>query len=158
MTGPAGTALIDGIDVDAVAAAVRSCPAVDDLDGGPLEGVATYLPGRRVAGIRISDSRVEVHVRGVWSVPVAEVARQIRSVLAGLTGGRVIDVVLSDIADPAQAAMPTEVRAAQRPTGGAVPTGGTVESWTTPSGRDEPSDASSSVPTIPTVAEIRPNS
>jgi len=152
MTGSAEPALVDGVDVDAVAAAVRSCPAVDDLDGGPLEGVATYLPGRRINGIRISDSRLEVHVRGVWNVPIAEIASQIRSVLAGLTGGRLIDIVLTDVADPGQAKMLPGAPAAD------VPTGGTVESWTTPSGRDEPSGAISSVPTIPTAAETRPNS
>ena len=43
MTGPADLlarlAVIDGVDVDAVAAAVRACPAVDDLCAGPWGGV-----------------------------------------------------------------------------------------------------------------------
>jgi hypothetical protein len=153
MTGPAESALVDGVDVDAVAAAVRSCPAVDDLDGGPLGGVATYLPGRRVPGIRISDTALEVHVRGVWNVPVATIAGQIRSALAMLSGGRSIDIVLTDIADPSQAGTSAEV-----PAGDSLPAGDTVESWTTPSASDEPSGASSSAPIIPTAAEIRPNS
>lgn len=152
MTGAAETALVDGIDVDAIAAAVRGCPAVDDLDSGPLGGIATYLPGRRVPGIRISESRVEVSVRGAWNTPVAEIATQVRSVLAPLTGGRIIDIVLTDVADPVSAAVPADVAAAD------PPTGNTVESWTTPSSRDERSGATSSAPTIPTAAEIRPNS
>ena len=68
MTNP-DTAIVEGVDVDALAAAVRSCPAVDDLDGGPLGTVATYLPGRRVPGIRIGADRASIQVRGKWDVP-----------------------------------------------------------------------------------------
>jgi len=96
-------ALVEGVDVDALAAAVRGCPAVDDLDGGRLGGVATYLPGRRVPGIRIGDDRIEVHVRGVWDRPVGLIAEQVRSAVATLSGGRIIDVVLTDVAEPGQA-------------------------------------------------------
>ena len=38
-----------------VAAAVLSVPGVHDLHGGVLGEVATYLPGRRVNGIRLLD-------------------------------------------------------------------------------------------------------
>jgi len=147
MTGPAEPTLVDGIDVDAVAAAVRGCPAVDDLDSGLLGGAVTYLPGRRVPGLRIGPDRIEVHVRGVWNQPVSLVASQIRQALAGLAAGRVVDVVLADIAEPGQASGMTT-----------APATGTVESWTRPSASDGLSDASSSVPTIPTAAETRPNS
>lgn len=147
MTSSGATALVDGIDVDAVAAAVRSCPAVDDLDSGPLGGATTYLPGRRVPGLRIGPDRIEVHVRGVWNQPVSLVAAQIRQALAGLADGRVIDVVLTDITEPGQATGMT-----------GTPAAGTVESWTRPSAPVAPSDASSSAPTTLTAAEIRPNS
>ena len=67
---PAGSAprsaVIDGIDVDAVAAAVRGCPGVSGLDGGPFGGVASYLPGRKVEGIVVRDGRVIVQVRSRW--------------------------------------------------------------------------------------------
>jgi hypothetical protein len=153
-------ALVDGVDVDAVAAAVRSCPAVDDLDGGRLGEVATYLPGRRVPGIRISDDRIEVHVRGVWDQPVGQIADQIRSVLATLNGGRIIDVVLTDVAEPGQARAQlspptTEPGTSAMP---AVLADGTVEEWTTPSAPAAPSGGSSFAATIPTAAEIRPSS
>jgi hypothetical protein len=155
MTGPAQTAVVDGIDVDAVAAAVQGCPAVDDLDGGALGGVATYLPGRRVPGIRIGADRVEVHVRAVWDQPVSLVAGQIRQALADLVGDRAVDIMLTDIAVPGQAQPLSDVG----PTGAAaVLADGTVESWTRPSAPDAPSGASSSAPTTPTAAEIRPNS
>jgi len=147
MTGPAEPALVDGIDIDAVAAAVRGCPAVDDLDSGLLGGAVTYLPGRRVPGIRIDTDRVEVHVRGVWNQPVSLIAAQIRQALASLVTGRPVDVMLTDIAEP----RPDAAAAAVQPDG-------TVESWTRPSAPDGLSGASSSAPTIPTAAEIRPNS
>lgn len=146
MTSPAETAaLVEGIDVDAVAAAVRSCPAVDDLDSGLPGGAVTYLPGRRVPGIRIGADRIEVHVRAVWNQPVGRVADQIRQSLASLAGGRPVDVTLTDIAEP-ESDIP------------AVPPDGRVEAWTRPSAPGGLSDASSSAPTIQTAAEIRPSS
>jgi hypothetical protein len=160
MTGPAEPALVDGVDVDAVAAAVRGCPAVDDLDGGRLGGVATYLPGRRVPGIRIEDDRVEVQVRGVWNQPVGAVVSQIRDALAPLTGGRIIDVVLSDVAEPGHAKAQLTAPAAGSATTAmpAVLADGTVEEWTTPNASAGPSGGSSSAATTPTAAEIPPNS
>ena len=160
MTSPAEPALVDGVDVDAVVAAVRGCPAVDDLDGGRLGDVATYLPGRRVAGIRIDENRIEVHVRGVWDQPVGLIAAQVRSALAALHGGRVIDVVLTDVAEPgrarAQLSPPsTEPAATATPS---VLADGTVEEWTTPSAPAGLSAGSSSAATIPTAAETRPSS
>jgi hypothetical protein len=159
MTTPAGTATVDGIDVDAVAAAVRACPAVDDLDGGRLGGVATYLPGRRVPGIRLDGDRIEVHVRGLWNQPAALIASQIRGVLATLAAGKVIDVVLADIAEPGTAGTQLQAPGARAATvAPAAPTDGTVEGWTMPSASDEPSGGSSSGSTIQTAAEIRPSS
>ena len=53
---------------------------------------------------------VVVSVRSRWGVPAAELARQVRFVLAPLTGARRIDVVVADVADPpATAAEPSEV-------------------------------------------------
>ncbi|HEX8094824.1 hypothetical protein [Jatrophihabitans sp.] len=160
MSGPEVPALVDGVDVDAVAAAVRGCPAVDDLDGGRLGEVATYLPGRRVPGIRISDDRIEVHVRGVWDKPVSLIAEQIRGVLATLNGGRIIDVVLTDVAEPGQARAQLSLPATEPATTAMPPVlaDGTVEEWTTPSAPAGPGGGSSSAVTIPTAAEIRPSS
>jgi hypothetical protein len=148
---------VDGIDIDAVAAAVRGCPAVDDLDGGRLGGAVTYLPGRRVSGIRITGDRIEVHVRGVWNQPVSLIAQQIRTALATLNGGRIIDVTLTDVAEPGSAGR----HATAGPAGAATPSvlaDGTVEPWTSASAAGAPSGGSSSEATIPTAAEIRPNS
>jgi hypothetical protein len=160
MTGSPEPTLVDGVDIDAVAAAVRGCPAVDDLDGSMLGGAVTYLPGRRVPGIRIAEDRIEVHVRGVWDQPVSLMASQLRQALAPLAGGRVVDVVLTDIAEPGRAtaavAVPSEPAAgAGSP---AVLADGTVEPWTTPSAAAGPSGGSSSASTTPTGAETRPSS
>src|SRR5881398_3708720 len=52
MSNPSGSGIqefvaIDGVDVDAVAAAVQACPDVAGLDGGKFGEVASYLPGRK---------------------------------------------------------------------------------------------------------------
>ena len=93
-------AVIDGIDIDAVAAAVRGCAGVAGLDGGQFGEVASYLPGRKVEGIVVSGGRVTVQIRSQWAVPVPELAALIRAVLAPLTGHRPVDVVIADIDDP----------------------------------------------------------
>jgi hypothetical protein len=94
------SAVIDGIDVDAVAAAARACPGVSGLDGGPFSGVASYLPGRKVEGIVVRDGRVIVQIRSRWAVPAPELAARITATLAPLTGSRPVDVVIADIDDP----------------------------------------------------------
>ena len=79
-----GSAVIDGIDVDA--AAVRWCPGVSGLDGGPFSGVGAYLPGRKVESVVIRDGRVTAQVRSRWAVPAPELAAMITAMLAPLTG------------------------------------------------------------------------
>jgi hypothetical protein len=93
-------AVIDGIDVDAVAVAVAGCPGVSALDGGPFGEFATYLPGRKVPGVVVGDGRVTVQVRSRWGVPATGLAAMIVAVLAPLTGQRPVDVVIADIDDP----------------------------------------------------------
>ncbi len=99
MSSP-GIALVEGIDVDALVAAVRSCPAVEDLDRGALGSIATYLPGRRLAGVRIEHGRVSIQVRVVWGVPVGEVGVQVRGAVAPLIGSRIVDIVVAALSDP----------------------------------------------------------
>ena len=93
-------AVIDGVDVDAVAAAVQGCTGVAALDGGPFGQVGSYLPGRKVTGVVVSDGRVTVQVRSRWGVPAPDLAALIAAVLAPLTGHRPVDVVIADIDDP----------------------------------------------------------
>jgi hypothetical protein len=97
---PEGDATIDGIDVDAVAAAVRACPGVSDLHGGRYGEVTTYLPGRVVRGVVVGGGRVRVQVRAEWGAEAPALAAAITAALAPLTGNRPVDVAIADIDDP----------------------------------------------------------
>lgn len=89
----------ESIDLDALTAAVRTCPSVAALSPGLLGEVATYLPGRRVVGVRVEEDRVEVHVIARWveSLPAAgaEVAEAVRP----FAGGRRVEVFIDDLDD-----------------------------------------------------------
>jgi hypothetical protein len=98
-----GAAVIDGVDVDDVAAAVLGCAGVAGLDGGRFGEVTSYLPGRRVPGVVVSGGRVRVQIRSRWGVPAPDLAARITAVLAPLSGRRPVDVVIADIDDPASA-------------------------------------------------------
>jgi hypothetical protein len=93
-------AVIEGVDVDAVAAAVQGCAGVSALGGGQDGEIATYLPGRKVPGVQVSGGRVRVQIRSRWGVPATELAALITVVLAPLTGTHPVDVLISDIDDP----------------------------------------------------------
>jgi hypothetical protein len=144
-------AVVDGVDADAVAAAVRGCPDVLDLHAGPPQLIATYLPGRRVDGVRIDPEAVTVQVRARWGTQVSDLSAQIRAALAPLAAGRRIDIIWADVADPpppaASATAPGARSAAER-----------RDPWTRPNAYTGRADDSSSVPTIPTVAGTRPPS
>ena len=55
--------VIDGVDAEAVAAAVQGCAGVSALDSGRFGEVASYLSGRRVPGVVVQDRSVLVGVR-----------------------------------------------------------------------------------------------
>ncbi|HEY6493887.1 MAG TPA: hypothetical protein VIZ43_11465 [Trebonia sp.] len=93
-------ALVDGIDIDAVATIVRGCAGVSALDGGPFGEVASYLPGRTVPGVAVDASRIRVQVRSTWGVPATDVATVITAALAPLVAPRPVDVAIADIDDP----------------------------------------------------------
>jgi hypothetical protein len=101
VTAPAGPydAIVDGVDVDLVAAAVRGCPAVAGLVAGPPCGAATYLPGRRIDGITVAADKVLIQVRSRWE-PATELAAQIRRAASALAPLHRVDVVVADIEDP----------------------------------------------------------
>jgi hypothetical protein len=94
------TALVDGVDVDAVAAAVRGCAGVSALDGGPFGETVTYLPRRTVDGVVVGGGRMRVQIRSRWGVEAPVLAVLIATAVAPLTGLRPVDVVIADIDDP----------------------------------------------------------
>lgn len=85
---------------DLVAAVVESCPGVAALSGGRFGEAATYLPGRRVSGVRISDDVIEVHVVARWGMALPELADAIRAACDPLSAGRRVDVVIEDLELP----------------------------------------------------------
>jgi hypothetical protein len=138
----ASGSVVDGVDLDAVTAAVLGCGGVDDLYSGPWGAVVvSYLPGRQVEGVRVASDHVLISVRGRWGVPVTELARQVRAALAPLVAARRVDIVVADLSDAA----------ADAPAG--APAAGMhsdeVSSWVA-SSHERVNDASSSAPIIPT--------
>ncbi len=98
-------------DPRAVAAAVAAVPGVVRLTGGALDGIASYLPGERVLGVRLSPERAEVHVVIGVDATVVSVADAVRVAVIGALGRTVpVDVHVDDVdvehADGGQPALP----------------------------------------------------
>lgn len=87
-------------DLDAVATAVVGCPPVAGLSGGRFGEVATYLPGRRLVGVRLDGEELEVHVVARWGTPLPEVGDAVRRAVAPVGGGRPVTVYIDDIEVP----------------------------------------------------------
>lgn len=84
---------------DRVAASVLAVPGVHDLHGGVLGEVATYLPGRRVNGVRLREDETHVHLVLSWDAPVAITTAAVRAQVAALVPGTV-HVTVEDVAAP----------------------------------------------------------
>lgn len=83
---------------DLVASAVLAVPGVTALHAGSFGEVATYLPGRRVVGVRLRDEVAEVHVVVAMGASLLDVADVVRHTVAPLVGTPV-QVVVEDV-DP----------------------------------------------------------
>ncbi len=94
------TAAQAAAEADAVAGAVLRCSGVAGLHAGGLRQIATYLPGRRVVGVRVDDETVEVAVVAAFGVPVEVLAGQVRAALVPLARGRPVDVYVADVQAP----------------------------------------------------------
>lgn len=81
---------------DLVAAAARSIPGVTDLHAGAFGEVATYLPGRRVVGVRLGDDLTEVHVVVAMGSPVLITSEAVRQAVSPLVTTPV-DVYVEDV-------------------------------------------------------------
>ena len=88
--------VVDGVDVDAVVAAVIACPSVSGMSGGTF-GAATLLPGRRVAGVRVDGREVRVQLRARWGITPAMLMREVRAATAALIAGHRLHVIIDDI-------------------------------------------------------------
>jgi hypothetical protein len=98
---PAGT-VVDGVNIDAVHTAVSNCPGVAAVGSGTLAALTTYLPGRRIPGIRINPDSVELEIVADWDATAAHIASEIRVAVAGLADGRRIDITIADIVLPGE--------------------------------------------------------
>jgi hypothetical protein len=67
---------------DDIAALVLAVPDVVRLHAGRFGEVATYLPGRRITGIKLGTELIEVHVVVAGRVPVRETAQLIHAAVA----------------------------------------------------------------------------
>jgi len=79
-----------------VAAAVLACPSVAALSGGPWGTVGTYLPGRRVPGVQITDTQATVRVV-VHLAPRRVVEAEVRTAVAALVPGLPVHLGIDDI-------------------------------------------------------------
>lgn len=91
------------VDPDSVIAVVLACPYVAGISAGVLGEVATYLPGRRVRGLRMSADGVEVRVVGVYGPSIEQIVEQVRAAVLPLVAGQPLTVYVDDLADPMDA-------------------------------------------------------
>ena len=90
-------ATVGDVDVDEVARTVQACPSVAGLSRGTGVEVATYLPGRRVHGVRLVGGVVEVHLAAHYGRPLPEVAEEVRRALATVVEGLPVTVFIDDL-------------------------------------------------------------
>jgi hypothetical protein len=85
-----------------VACAVTAHPAVARLHGGRFGAIATYLPGRRLIGVRIGagDEPVELGLVLHLDRPIPEVVPVIRREVSRLCGGATVDITVADLELP----------------------------------------------------------
>jgi len=84
---------------DQVAAAVLTVRGVTGLHGGMFGETATYLPGRRVPGVRLTENATDIHLTLTYGAPVFATAQQVRTAVAALVPGPV-NVTVEDVAPP----------------------------------------------------------
>ena len=88
------------ISPDAVVERVTACPSVARISPGPVGEVATYLPGRRVPGVRLGDDRIEIHVVARWGVRVPDLAADVRAAVQSIAADVLVDVHVDDVEVP----------------------------------------------------------
>jgi hypothetical protein len=85
--------------VDEVASTVLRIAGIAGLHGGEFGEIATYLPGRRVAGIRLGPSGCEIHVTALYPADLPALGEAVRRYVEPVVGGPV-SVVFQDIREP----------------------------------------------------------
>jgi hypothetical protein len=83
------------IDADRIATAVQAARNISGLDGGRYGEIATYLPGRRVNGIRIRPESVTIGVIGRYPATATEIDACVRAAVGPLD--RPLHVHINDL-------------------------------------------------------------
>jgi uncharacterized alkaline shock family protein YloU len=96
------------VDPDAVASAALACPEVAGVSGGLVGEVATYLPGRSVAGVRVTEDEVEIHIVARWREDLPKVADAVRAAVKPYTGSLPTAVYVEDIEMPEDSHSPVD--------------------------------------------------
>lgn len=89
------------VDAEAIAERALQSTSVSGLYPGGAVEVATYLPGRRISGVRVREDEVEVHVVARWSTPLGDVAEEVRALVTPLAGGLPVSIYIDDVDAPA---------------------------------------------------------
>lgn len=84
ITDPAAARTPAPTTAEIVAATVLAVPGVIRMHGGRFGELATYLPGRRVIGVRIDEHGTEVHVVVSGRVPAVETAGRIQRAVSAV--------------------------------------------------------------------------
>jgi hypothetical protein len=85
---------------DAVAAAVLAHPGVVRLSGGAFGTVASYLPGRRVVGVRLplrDTDPVQIAVVARMGVALPRLAEDLGAAVVAVVGPVAVDVTVADV-------------------------------------------------------------
>jgi hypothetical protein len=100
------------IDADRIATAVQAGRHIAGLDGGRYGEIATYLPGRRVNGVRIRPESVTIGVIGRYPATATEIDACVRDTVGPLD--RPLHVHINDI-HSSQSSGPAVVAGSGRP-------------------------------------------
>ncbi|WP_059015824.1 Asp23/Gls24 family envelope stress response protein [Mycobacterium sp. M26] len=85
---------------DTVAGIALAVPGVAALHPGMFGEVGTYLPGRRVTGVRVGEDRIEVHITVTAGAPIRQTAAQVRSAVGAALPGLPVDVTVEEVTTP----------------------------------------------------------
>jgi hypothetical protein len=102
--------------LDALASKLLDSPHIAELSGGAMGSIATYLPGRRIPGLRVVDNdKIEIHVVMAWGSSVDDVEAGVVRALEH--AAQLASLHIEDVAAPRAAPAALETAARTRPIG-----------------------------------------
>ncbi|MGO1048687.1 hypothetical protein [Crossiella sp. CA198] len=89
---------------DRIAEVVLTHPSVVSLHGGAYGAVLSYLPGRKVIGVRSTGAGEPVEVGVVLRIgePLPEVVSELRNRVRQVTGAVPVDITVVDVLEPGE--------------------------------------------------------